>query len=66
LLSLPAGAAEQQDGTPPSQSDQAYFEQHMAAVLAASAAAGGRNVARIVDPKTGLYACDRGLQLSRA
>lgn len=49
----PAGMAEQQDGVAPGQQDQAYFEQHMTAVLAASAAAGGRNVARIVDPKTG-------------
>lgn len=54
LFLVPAGAAEQQDGTAPSKSDQAYFEQHMAAVMAASAAAGGRNVARIVDPKTGV------------
>jgi len=48
-----AGNAEQQDGLPPSTADQRYFEQHMAAVMAASAAAGGRNVARIVDPNTG-------------
>jgi hypothetical protein len=49
----PAGIAEQQDGEAPSTADQTYFEQHMAAVVAASSAAGGRNVARIVDPKTG-------------
>lgn len=53
MLFCPAGAAEQQDGEAPSRSDQQYFERHMAAVMAASAAAGGRNVARIVDPKTG-------------
>jgi hypothetical protein len=56
----PAGAAEQQDGQPPSPSDQQYFTQHMAAVAAASAAAGGSNVARIVDPITGEAAATGG------
>jgi ferric-dicitrate binding protein FerR (iron transport regulator) len=51
----PSGkTTEQQDGEAPSAADQRYFEQHMAGVLAAAAAAGSRNVARIVDPATGV------------
>jgi tRNA-specific adenosine deaminase 3 len=48
---VPSGADEQ-DGTPAAADEQAYFEQHMAAALAASAAAGGKNVAVIVDPSS--------------
>eukprot|EP00878_Enallax_costatus_P018463 GHUV01019435.1.p1 GENE.GHUV01019435.1~~GHUV01019435.1.p1 ORF type:complete len:433 (+),score=114.45 GHUV01019435.1:85-1383(+) len=49
---IPAGATEQ-DGDAPSPADQQYFEQHMAAALAASEAAGKRNVAIIVDAASG-------------
>jgi tRNA-specific adenosine deaminase 3 len=45
--------SEQRDGQPASEAEQRYFEQQMAGVLAAAAAAGSRNVARIVDPATG-------------
>lgn len=49
---IPAGANEQ-DGESPSLAEQQYFQQHMAAALSASAAAGGSNVAIIVDPTSG-------------
>ncbi|WIA19140.1 hypothetical protein OEZ85_003788 [Tetradesmus obliquus] len=48
---VPSGADEQ-DGAPATAAEQAYFEQHMAKALAASAAAGGRNVAVIVNPRS--------------
>jgi tRNA-specific adenosine deaminase 3 len=48
---VPSGADEQ-DGAPATADEQAYFEQHMAAAFAASAAAGGKNVAVIVDPSS--------------
>lgn len=48
---VPAGADEQ-DGAPATAAEHAYFEKHMAAALAASTAAAGRNVAVIVDPTT--------------
>jgi tRNA-specific adenosine deaminase 3 len=51
LWRVPSGADEQ-DGAPATADEQAYFEQHMAAALAASAAAGGKNVAVIVDPSS--------------
>lgn len=49
---IPAGALEQ-DGDSVPAAEQAYLERHMAAALAASHAAGGRNVALIVNPANG-------------
>ncbi|KAF8064479.1 TAD3 [Scenedesmus sp. PABB004] len=49
---VPPGA-EERDGEPAPPAEQAYFARHMAAALAASAAAGGRNAALLVDPRSG-------------